>query len=340
MGAANRILRAIVALPTFTVAELVAVCDVPAATARTVLHRNPSWFEAFGEADTGKRGGRWKEYRATPEAHRAALQLDRQPAADGAAIPDGLRGAEELLLPATVGMLARSTSESLLRRAMRFRNDASSEMPPTPAVRAHSLAVDILIALTAAEVDGDRVAWQRVREQLDGSRELLRDAGQELLDPLDRRIEGSPLGLPLERELVTDAFTSPSPLATKLVEVILLVSDLARSAWPSPHTGVAYGYRSRPTGSAVAAGARARLAHQRTDELFGTVSEPFEVERSQGHAETAFHMTQSGYGFERSLPENVRYRPVGMMGSANSNQLSGWRSEMRSPEASCYMPWT
>lgn len=339
MSAADRILRTIVALPTFTVAELVAVCDVPAATVRTVLRRNPSWFEAFGEADTGKRGGRWKEYRATPEAH-AALRLDRQPAADGMAIPDGLRGAEELLLPATVGMLAQSTLESLLRRAMRFRDDASSETIGTPAVRANRLAVDILIALTAAEVDGDRAAWQRVREQLDGSGELLRYAGQELLGALDRRIEGSPLRQPLEMEPVTDAFTSPSPLEAKLKEVLLLVSDLVRSASPSPQTVFAYGYRSRPTGSAVAAGARARLVHQRTDELFETASEPFEGDRGQGHAETAFHMAQSGYGFERLLPETLRYLPVDTMGSASNNQLSGWRSEMRSPEASCYMPWT
>jgi hypothetical protein len=256
MSAAEAILRTVVSLPRFTVVDLVAICDLPAATVRTVLRRNEDWFQEVGTADTGKRGGRWKEYEPTAAAFAA---LSAQEGSGSRHVPAGIKGVEELLLPPGVGQLSQMTAESLLYRARRFRR----EVPMSPSLESSAVVhvgiADALIALTEAEISGDADAWRRLHEGLRGLSRQLGQSEPELEEAVEKRFVASRLAQPVTvsvtgYEVVPQEGRRPWHLV--LAEIVDLVSNYV-SAQPD-EAEVIFVRGSLPTGREIAIDSRRR----------------------------------------------------------------------------------
>lgn len=201
MNQTGHILRAMAMLEEFTVADLVEVCNAPPATVRTVLRRNESLIEPVGQRETGRPGGRWKQYRLRDEARAAALDptLASPPVQEpGTATPPGgvptsLLAAEELLLDPATARTDERERASLLRRARRFRQEGEADgSEATDAAQGHRHAVDALIGLVEGEGAEDRASLARARELAVTARLRLHEHNP-LNEALAERIDDSPL---------------------------------------------------------------------------------------------------------------------------------------------------
>jgi hypothetical protein len=327
MSAAESILSTVVAFPRFTVADLVSACDLPAQTIRSVLRRNEDWFEEVGHTETGRPGGRWKEYRATAAA-RAELAHCEDSQASARVVPSELTAVEELLLAPGVGDLPRTTVESLLRRARRFREEAGSAVSRDEPARLHVRVADALIALTEAELSGDRAAWRRLRVGIGEWRSLATAADAGLMVTLEERFERSRLGGSWETSVVTGTETCGVAWAASkvLAELVDLLSSLVSSEMPALQAVVAPASRaSRPTGADIAARARRRVVYLRPTELPGFAGTTSRMALgARGGAAPVFLGTRHA-AHDASAQWSMR-PPAAGLEPAQDNQLFAWQS--------------
>jgi hypothetical protein len=224
MTETERILAAMPTLGEFTVADLVRACDARAATVRTVLQRNEDRFEQVGVEETKRPGGKWKRYRSRAATSEAMAQ-DAAGGSSPAGVPAELIAAEELLLEPSATAADVETRASFLRRARRFREDASESGPSeeNSAFSAHLMAVDLLMKLTEGEVADDPAALLEVRLGVRARQKLLSDGGSELVEALERRLEMSPLAA---------RSASDTTSSDVLAEVLGLVSSYSKRTIP------------------------------------------------------------------------------------------------------------
>lgn len=324
MGAAENILRAMVALPRFTVADLVTACGLPAQTVRTVLRRHGEWFEEVGRAETGKAGGRWKEYRAT-DAAADAMQAygadDTQ--AEPTGVSSGLKAVQELLLASDPRSLRRVTVESLLRRARRFREEVPSAILQDSSVGIQVKVADVLIALVQAELSDDRVAWSGLREGIGELRSAVAAAGdRNLITALEERFESSPLSVPPTGTAVHSSETSEvaESMSGVLAEVVELLSSLVSSYAPMPRLGLAFVSPSRPTGADIAARARRRVNSSHVHEPAVGMSPQIAFVGREGRVPVLFNVRDIWSG----PPAWTMHHPTDA-DLAQDNQLCEWQ---------------
>jgi hypothetical protein len=328
MTETQRILRAMAVMDEFTVADLVLACDARAATVRTVLQRNRADLEELvGTSPTGRPGGRWKRYRLRPDAASRlgggtyGVSVDT----NSDSMTADLLAAEELLLSSPTAPVDASTLASLLRRAVRFREDAlGAGESSTPVVKAHQSVVDALITLTEGEVANDPAALVTARRHFESSRETLAHADQRLMGAVEDRFESSPLNK--QKPNMGDLLTQMLELVADLVQT---TSKQAGTTPKQVHPAFAYGQQTlRPTGESLAAHARARVAYGTSVDTQDVTSfdwNPAVAFVKSGMMVRGMHGKHVRSGSEMSLPRARKWpAEVSNASFGASNQRPAW----------------
>ena len=210
-----RIFQAMLALRTFTVAELAKASGVPAQTIRNTLDRLRKLpidvIEPVSREPTGKRGGAWIRYSVQP----AGIEWLRGEASKLEPLvtpPADLLAAEELLLDDLAGEADPALRRRIRARAERYLENSRETIRlarrPHPEATAHAHAAALLLRLAELEDSvGGVGAWRPLAKELVEAGPELREVEQPgFYDALRERVWGSPIA---DRSLSEDDLLVP-----------------------------------------------------------------------------------------------------------------------------------
>ena len=204
-----KVLGAALALRRFTVAQVVSLTGVKAASVHTALRRHGDLVERLGPEHTGRRGGQAVRFRLRPDAVervramlRAVEDAGRHVTLDAEEVPAELVDAERVLLERLPDTTDAEERQHLLGTAHELLQAGRPEAHRSPTGIAHLSAVQLLMALEDAERKGPEergsasLLWRLVSRRAES---LAVPGDSELAHEIRARVAASPLAATARR---------------------------------------------------------------------------------------------------------------------------------------------